>query len=92
MEAKVKIGDTTSGNELDITVAKDGNAKGIEIVVNSLIIENIPTHLKYCQELLILVIDEKKRKQIMKQIEGLDQEIRERLEVDLLRNYFISYV
>lgn len=90
MKAKVTIGDTTGGNELDITVVKDGQVTGIEVVINSLVIENIPIHLKYCQKLLILVIDVKKQKQIMKQIEGFSEEIRGRITIDLLKNYFIQ--
>jgi len=87
---EVRIGDTLSGNELDVTAKIDGRLIGIEIVLTSLAVENIPNHLKYCEELLILVPDERRQKQTEKLIEGLSGDFREKVRVDLLKNYFIT--
>jgi hypothetical protein len=80
---KVILGDTVSGNEIDLSAGK----LGIEIVVNTLVIENLERHLRIFDEILILCIDNKKKREIEKKIADL---ILKPIRVDLLKNFFIT--
>ena len=84
--ATVKLGDTSSGNEIDIGVIFKGKSIGVEIVVSGLVIENLGKHLSYCDEVLILCIDSKKKKEMEKAIRKVYVK---RVKIDLLKNYFI---
>ena len=79
---KVILGDTLTGAEIDLSAGK----LGIEIVVNTLVIENLERHLKLFEEILILCIDKKKKREIEKQIGNL---ILKPIRVELLKDYFI---
>ena len=90
--AKVTIADTLSGNELDVTAKIDGKLFGLEIVLSSFAVDNVSNHLKYVDELRILCVDKKKQKQVAKQLEGLSEDIRANVKVELLKGYFISMI
>ena len=81
----VEYGDSTSGKEMDIAVELDGKI-GVEVVIESLVADNLSTHTKYYNQILILVIDDKKKREIEKHIGKLGSQV----EVDLLKNYFIK--
>ena len=63
---------------------------GIEMVITSLQTENLPVHLEYYDEVLILVLDRKKEKEVKKSIKSLDKDDRKRVQIDYFKNYFIS--
>jgi hypothetical protein len=85
--AEVVIGDTrTTGNELDVTARIEDKRIGLEVVLSSLAVDNITTHLKYVDELRILCTDKKK---ISKQIKDLDEDIQAKVKIQLLKEYFI---
>jgi hypothetical protein len=84
--ADVTIGDTTSGNELDVTAKIDGKRFGLEIVLSSFAVDNVTTHMKYVDELRILCTDKKK---ISKQIKGFSEDIQAKVKIQLLKEYFI---
>ena len=69
--ATVKMGDTSSGQEIDIGVILQGKSIGVEIVVSGLVVENLSKHLSYCDEVLVLCIDSKKKKEIEQEL-GID--------------------
>jgi len=62
---------------------------GVEVVITGLVVENIPKNLEYYDEMLVLCIDNAMKKKITKQIAGLDEEIRKRVTIELLKEYFI---
>jgi len=86
--AEVKIGDTESGNEIDISVF-DGKNIGIEIVITGLVADNLPKHLSYFDRVLILCAKEKK-KEMEKLVGGLGLDVQNKVEIGLLKDYFIS--
>lgn len=79
---KVILGDTLDGAEIDLSAGK----LGIEVVVNTLVIENLERHLRLFEEILILCIDKKKKREIEKEIADL---ILKPVRVELLKEYFI---
>jgi len=89
---KTKIGDTLSGNEVDIEVELDNIRIGVEIVISTLVIENLGKFISKCyfDEMLVLCIDDKKKGEMKKAIGKLDDNIREKVKVELLKDYFIS--
>ncbi|MCX6113019.1 MAG: DUF87 domain-containing protein [Proteobacteria bacterium] len=88
--ADVKLGSTVSGNELDINVAFEGKHIGIEIVISTIVIENLANHIKFYDEIKILAIDERKGKDIAKMVNKLDNGIKEKVSIELLKDYFIA--
>ena len=62
---------------------------GVEIAVTGVVIENIPKNLEYYDRMLILCIDTAMKKKITKQIAGFDEEIRGKIAIELLKEYFI---
>jgi hypothetical protein len=89
--AKTKIGDTDSGNEVDIDVTIDSKRIGVEIVVSGLVVENITKFILmgYFDEMLILCIDDKKREAMEKSIKGLSDDIRKKVSIGLLKDHFV---
>ena len=85
--ATVKPADSFSGKEMDVGVFHNGKSLGAEVVVSGLVVENLSKHLSYYDEVLILCIDTKKKKEVEKAIRKLDIS---RVRIDLLKNYFIS--
>ncbi len=90
--AEVKIGDTLSGNECDLSILLDGKKIGGEVVISGLVVDNLTKYLStgYFDEMLVLCIDPKKQKEMVKQIEKLGEEIKAQIKVQLLKGYFIS--
>ena len=84
----VKQGDTTSGNECDLSAYKDQRNIGIEVVVTGIEFENIPRHLKYYSEIIIACIDAEKKKEVERVVKGMNEDIQKRLSVKLLKEYF----
>ena len=80
---EVRIGDTSSGNEMDVSAGR----LGVEVVLNTFVADNLKQHLSYYEEVLILCIDDKKKREVERQIGNV---ILKRIQVDLLKNYFIS--
>ena len=87
--AKAEIGQTVSGHEVDCGVEIEDKKLGIEVVITGLVVENLPKNLEYYDKMLILCVDNAMKKKITKQIAGLDEEIRKRVTIDLLKKYFI---
>ena len=56
------------------------------MVVNTLVVENLERHLRLFENILILCIDMKRKRQIEKQIGNL---ILKSIRVELLKEYFI---
>jgi hypothetical protein len=90
--AKVKIADTLSGNECDIAILHSDKRIGIEVVISGLVVDNLTKYLSsgYFDEMLVLCIDSKKQKEMVKQIGRIDEEIKKHTKVQLLKGYFIS--
>ena len=67
--ADVKIGDTLSGNECDLSILLDGKKIGGEVVISGLVVDNLTKYLStgYFDEMLVLCIDPKKQKEMVKQ-------------------------
>ena len=86
---KIKIGDTVSGHEVDVSVEIGSKFIGLEIVISTLVVDNLRVNLSCYDEMLILCVDEKMKKKVTKQIEDLD-DIRDRITVRLLKEYFIA--
>lgn len=80
---KIRFGDTSSGNEIDLSAGK----LGVEVVLNTFVADNLKQHLSYYEEVLILCIDDKKKREVQRQLGNV---ILKRIQVDLLKNYFIS--
>lgn len=88
----VKVGDTISGNELDVGVSMDGKRIGVEIVVSGLVIENLVRYISkgYYGEVLVLCIDVGKKKEMVRLVESLESDVKEKVKVQLLKGYFIE--
>ena len=63
---------------------------GVEIVVTGIEIDNIPCHLSYYDRILVLCLDDRKRRTVEKQISKLSDELKTRIEVGLTKVYFTS--
>lgn len=90
--ARVTIGDTGNGNEVDIDITLGEKRIGVEVVITTLIIENVVKHLStnYHDETLILCVDEKKRGELETQIERIGEQLKGKIKVELLKEYFIT--
>ena len=90
--AAVKVGDTISGNECDIGVSMDGKRIGVEIVVSGLVIDNLARYISkgYYGEVLVLCIGVEKKKEMVRLIEGLGDDVKEKIKIELLKDYFIE--
>ena len=85
---EVKLGSSESGNEIDIGILMDGQNLGIEIVITGLVADNLPKHLSHFDRVLILCAKEKK-KEMEKLVGGLSPDVQMKVEVGLLKDYFI---
>jgi len=90
--AVVKLSDTLNGNECDLDVTVSGIRIGIEVVITSLVMDNLKRNIssRYFDKVLILVIDEREREKIESQIIRAGIIFNEKVEVGLLKDYFIT--
>lgn len=90
---KVKIADTVSGNEVDIEVSINGKRIGVEIVISTLVFDNLEKFILkgYFDEMQILCINVKKMDDIVKGIKNLREDVKEKVSVGLLKDYFVSF-
>lgn len=90
--AEVNIGDTLSGNECDIGVTIDGKRIGVEVVIWSLVVDNLVKYIStgYFDEMIIVCIDDNKQKEMENLISKLDDDIQKKVRIMLTKEYFIS--
>lgn len=86
---KVKLGDTlVTGNEIDVSVlTTDGKRIGIEVVISALMVENVKKFVDVFDRLIILAINDKKKKEIEKMF---SDDISMRIEIGLTKDYFVE--
>ena len=70
----------------------DGKRIGVEIVVSGLVIDNLGRYIskEYYGEVLVLCIDFEKKKEMVRLIEGLGSDVKKKIKIELLKDYFIE--